>query len=986
MPGALASLLDPARDCEAPLGLQELRNAQEALDTHVRETMPLAQFFGGSGASSESIMHGLTTLSCLWRTEALRPLLTARHLSAELAALLHQLRTPDSGDPPSDDASAWCNQRIEALLEHEPSLALLEALIALLRQPGAPAWLRTACSTRLSQVVLRPDGVQSLLLSLCAHQPGEAAQAAAAQQAARLLGSVPARMEPHTYATRLAPQLLPLLSGGEESFEHLQATPHQDGASDEIEAQQQRVLRNAAALIVGTLARRQPEACNACVLRPLLAPLLVWGGDDASGASSSRGDIDDGRRSLRRVCHLLTASPPPPMCLCDTLLRGGALRPLLSVGLWAHTRHTAEHTTAVASMHMAGGARGASEPALIALAERGVEALLSLSSCGVTHLARLVACGHDESDSQPERVDERPPAPAPLELTPLMRYLTRRLNTRPAMVRPASALTALLLSSAMRALPRIATDEEPIASAPTDGPTAPPAQTDDGDVPARSVEAALVLLEHTSSEQLTAYLRDEPTPALELVRAALPAAVGLSAVLVGDAEQVAAASERLGLCIAVVQLLLPAAAKSENGSDSGASTVENTAKVVEGSSSSSGGADDGWTLLRAGLRELLPVLVAASSAPLLAAETRANALAASVGVATLRLANGGTVDVTDGGAGEHGDEGDEGERAELREAAEEMVGVHVPLRAKGLDTVRRLVQARRPLALSQLPLLIDLCEAQLHHEDSFVYQAAVNALETAATVAPSTVLPRLAALLLPEPAESGGAANVSRGCGSDEVIDAAAERRLKAAQAICQAVLRLGETLPPHAEQVMGALLIGSCDGQQPAVRSSCLACLAQVTATLRFALHPWAVEVLQVAAAALEGETDGEARRAACYLITTLVDSLGAEALVVLPAAQLAALHRRLRQVRDASTRGEGGEDSELWRHACAALEAMRALGLALAKGGRDAMRDDAAETISLDGLRLPPVEGYGPRVRVPGVGPKPIIEVMREAISHTN
>ena len=42
--------------------------------------------------------------------------------------------------------------------------------------------------------------------------------------------------------------------------------------------------------------------------------------------------------------------------------------------------------------------------------------------------------------------------------------------------------------------------------------------------------------------------------------------------------------------------------------------------------------------------------------------------------------------------------------------------------------------------------------------------------------------------------------------------------------------------------QVMGALLYGASDAAEPAVRTSCLGCLATVAATLRLALHPWAV------------------------------------------------------------------------------------------------------------------------------------------------
>ena len=41
----------------------------------------------------------------------------------------------------------------------------------------------------------------------------------------------------------------------------------------------------------------------------------------------------------------------------------------------------------------------------------------------------------------------------------------------------------------------------------------------------------------------------------------------------------------------------------------------------------------------------------------------------------------------------------------------------------------------------------------------------------------------------------------------------------------------------------------------------------------------------------ALSGETDAQARTAACYIVATLLESLGAEALATLPATQLAAL-----------------------------------------------------------------------------------------------
>jgi hypothetical protein len=404
------------------------------------------------------------------------------------------------------------------------------------------------------------------------------------------------------------------------------------------------------------------------------------------------------------------------------------------------------------------------------------------------------------------------------------------------------------------------------------------------------------------------------------------------------------------------------------------------------------------------------------------------------------------------GSGILGEQGDGG-RAALREAAAEMVSEQIPLRAKGLVGISRLIQERRSAVLAQLELVLDLCEAQLHHDDSFVYQAAINAFEVAASVAPSTVLPRLASLLLPQPgdptldqvtvgdlsirdviasrahigeddtcgeagpgeAESdggfllrprstirrvGSSANSGRlkgerresvahdqregtcertdssgtagralesGSSGEETIDSSAERRLKAAQAICQAVRRLGETVPAHAETVMGSLLIGACD-LQPAVRSSCLACLADVAAQLKFALHPWAVELLQCVGAALEGENDAVARQAACYVLTMLLRSLGSEALVVLSGSQLAWLHRRLRLLRDDAS---SLDDEKLHGHACAALEEMRLLGLALVRGSRG---DSQGAQHSDGGVRVLP--GELPTIRMPFTGGERTLE----------
>ena len=110
---------------------------------------------------------------------------------------------------------------------------------------------------------------------------------------------------------------------------------------------------------------------------------------------------------------------------------------------------------------------------------------------------------------------------------------------------------------------------------------------------------------------------------------------------------------------------------------------------------------------------MLPLLVSASHAARLEPPLREKALAASIAVATLTS----TPAVADaapregggaggGGGGGGGEAGGTGGGALLREAAEEMVSEHVPLRTKGLVTIRNLLHRREGCVMSQLDLIV----------------------------------------------------------------------------------------------------------------------------------------------------------------------------------------------------------------------------------------------------------------------------------------
>ena len=67
-PAELLALIDPCRDPDAPVGMQELRSAQAALQTHLQGTLQpaLMQMSGSdSAASSDLLLSGLAQASDL---------------------------------------------------------------------------------------------------------------------------------------------------------------------------------------------------------------------------------------------------------------------------------------------------------------------------------------------------------------------------------------------------------------------------------------------------------------------------------------------------------------------------------------------------------------------------------------------------------------------------------------------------------------------------------------------------------------------------------------------------------------------------------------------------------------------------------------------------------------------------------------------------------------------------------------------------------
>jgi hypothetical protein len=200
------------------------------------------------------------------------------------------------------------------------------------------------------------------------------------------------------------------------------------------------------------------------------------------------------------------------------------------------------------------------DPTLARLAVQSVESLLLLSGARATiPFAQLLT-------------SPRTPTLVPVPLAPLARLVINCARNGKIGQRAVARLATALLSRALGVLAAVsarqdedASDPEPTSDALTTALERPPPAVGtpswafDSEERQRVVAAALLLLDGMAAEELTAFLQAEPQPALELLRAVLPAAVGLSSSIVGEVEQVEAAAERLGMCLTVVELLVPAA-------------------------------------------------------------------------------------------------------------------------------------------------------------------------------------------------------------------------------------------------------------------------------------------------------------------------------------------------------------------------------------------------------------------------------------------
>lgn len=191
----------------------------------------------------------------------------------------------------------------------------------------------------------------------------------------------------------------------------------------------------------------------------------------------------------------------------------------------------------------------------------------------------------------------------------------------------------------------------------------------------------------------------------------------------------------------------------------------------------------------------------------------------------------------------------------------------VPTRAVALRTLTRAIQNRDREALQNQEKVLTLFLENLAHEDTFVYLSAIQGLAVLADFFPERIL-----LRLQEEYQNGPSSQKERSL----------ETRLKVGEVLMRASRAMGDLAPHHGRPLIGVFLRGTRD-EDHSVRASCLSNLGELCQRLNYALGPWAQELSTCLTALIKTEKEAEVRRAAVHVIALLLRGLSDKATEVL-------------------------------------------------------------------------------------------------------
>lgn len=226
----------------------------------------------------------------------------------------------------------------------------------------------------------------------------------------------------------------------------------------------------------------------------------------------------------------------------------------------------------------------------------------------------------------------------------------------------------------------------------------------------------------------------------------------------------------------------------------------------------------------------------------------------------------------------------------------------VPTKAVALRSLTRLIQTRHPDAVEAQEKIFMLFLENLEQDDSFIYLSAIQGLAVLADSYPERILERLL-----QDFQRGPSLPTSN-------KERSIETRLKVGEVLMRASRAMGDLAPHLGRPLVGVFLQGTKDADQ-SVRASSLSNMGELCQRMNYALGPLAQELSSCLTALIKTEKQPEVRRAAVHVITLLLRGLSNRTTQVLSEVLLD-LYRALKWV------GRSDPDDVTVLHAQLALE----------------------------------------------------------------
>ena len=205
----------------------------------------------------------------------------------------------------------------------------------------------------------------------------------------------------------------------------------------------------------------------------------------------------------------------------------------------------------------------------------------------------------------------------------------------------------------------------------------------------------------------------------------------------------------------------------------------------------------------------------------------------------------------------------------FEEALEHLEDKEIPIKGHGLIVLTNLIEKKDDTAMKNIDKVFDIFNKNLDDSDTYIYLQAVKGLASCSFHKPDLVIEKLCHEFAHlDDAKYPG--------------DKALEIRTKIGEAMVQVTRILGELTPAHKNKLINPFL-AQLNHPDPLIRSSSLSNLSEVCKNLRFSIGDILHEIIESLHVIVQFDKAIEVRRAGVFVIKSILEGLGDDALVVL-------------------------------------------------------------------------------------------------------